>query len=613
MVLQRDTKLKIWGWASKNEKVTVRFAGRNFSTKAGTDGKWFVWLPPMKAGGPFEMTIRASNTITLKNILMGDVWFCSGQSNMVHYMELHKERYAAEIASADYPQIRQFLIPTTPRLQGPAEDLTKGNWKPATARDIGRFSVVAYFFAKKLHEKYQVPIGIINASVGGTPIEAWTSEEGLKEFPELINTVSKNKDTAYVNTITRSIAAAARTSAARKSEDLGMTGSVKWYDTTYVPKNWRTINIPGYWEDQGIKDLHGVVWYRKEFDLPASMTAGPAKIALGRIVDADFLYVNGKLVGNTTYQYPQRRYQVPSGLLKPGKNILVVRVLNTSGKGGFVPDKPYYLTSNGETIDLKGYWQYKVGEVYQREGNPGPQFSAQNQPSALFNGMASPVTPYAIKGMVWYQGESNSGRAAEYKKLLPALINDWRQKWNQGDAPFLYVQLPNYMNVSYSPSESGWALLREAQLQTLRVPNTAMAVAIDLGEWNDIHPGNKKPIGERLALAAQHISYHDSTVVYSGPIFQSAEVNGNKIVLHFSHVGGGLISIDGEDLSQFAIAGADKKFTWAKAKIENNTVVVWSDAIAYPAYVRYAWADNPDAANLYNKEGLPASPFRTDQ
>jgi sialate O-acetylesterase len=201
----------------------------------------------------------------------------------------------------------------------------------------------------------------------------------------------------------------------------------------------------------------------------------------------------------------------------------------------------------------------------------------------------------------------------EYKKLLPALINDWRQKWNQGDAPFLYVQLPNYMNVSYSPSESGWALLREAQLQTLRVPNTAMAVAIDLGEWNDIHPGNKKPVGERLALAAQHIAYHDSSVVYSGPIFQSAEVNGNKVVLHFSDVGSGLISIDGEELSQFAIAGADKKFTWAKAKIENNTVVVWSDTIPNPAYVRYAWADNPDGANLYNKEGLPASPFRTDQ
>jgi sialate O-acetylesterase len=608
MVLQRDTKLKIWGWASKNEKVTIRFAGRNFSTKADTDGKWFVWLPAMKAGGPHEMTIRASNTITLKNILMGDVWFCAGQSNMVHYMELHKERYAAEIASANDPQIRQFIIPTTTNLHGPAGDLTKGSWKPAAGRDIARFSVVAYFFAKKLHEKYQVPIGIINASVGGTPIEAWTSEEGLKEFPELVNTVNRNKDTAYVNTTNRS-----GLTAARKSEDLGMTGSVRWYDTTYIPKNWHTINIPGYWEDQGVKDLDGVVWYRKEFHLPASITGGPGKIALGRIVDADFLYVNGKLVGNTTYQYPQRRYQIPEGLLKPGKNILVVRVLNTSGKGGFVPDKPYYLTANGDTIDLKGYWQYKVGEVYQREGNTGAQFSAQNQPAALFNGMVGPVTPYSIKGMVWYQGEANASRANEYKKLLPALISDWRQKWSQGDVPFLYVQLPNYMDVRYSPSESGWALLREAQLQTLRVPNTAMAVAIDLGEWNDIHPGNKKPVGERLALAAQHIAYHDNNVVYSGPIFQSAEVNGNKIVLRFKHVGSGLISIDGEDLSQFAIAGADKKFTWAKAKIENNTVVVWNDTVSAPAYVRYAWADNPDSANLYNKEGLPASPFRTDQ
>jgi sialate O-acetylesterase len=613
MVLQRDTKLKIWGWASKNEKITIRFAGKRASATADPDGKWFVSLPAMKAGGPYEMTITASNTITLRHILIGDVWFCSGQSNMVHYLELHKDRYADDIAKANYPDIRQFLIPTATNLQQPSENAAQGKWKSATGKDLSRFSVVAFFFARQLYEKYRVPIGIINASVGGTPIEAWTSEEGLKEFPELTNTIQKNKDTAFVNETMRSAQLASRANAAKKMNDQGLTSLPKWYDPEYIPTHWHTLNIPGYWEDQGIKDLDGVVWYRKEIEVPASMTGVPAKVELGRIVDADFLYVNGKLVGNTTYLYPQRRYQLAAGVLKPGKNIFVIRVMNNGGKGGFVPDKPYQLTANGQAIDLKGYWQYKVGEVYNTSGNSGAQFSAQNQPASLYNGMVAPAIQYSVKGFLWYQGESNTGKAEEYKKLLPALIGDWRKNWSQGDLPFLFVQLPNFMDVNYLPSESQWAMLREAQLQTLRVKNTAMAVAIDLGEWNDIHPGNKKPIGERLALAAQRLAYNDNTVVYSGPVYQSAKLEDRKIRIMFDHVGGGLISNNGEALSQFAIAGKDKKFVWAKALIENNTVVVWSDDIVDPLYVRYGWADNPDGLNLYNKEGLPASPFRTDQ
>jgi sialate O-acetylesterase len=613
MVVQRDTQLKIWGWGTKGEKVNINFNGKNFKTTTGNDGKWYVMLSPMKAGGPYTMNITASNKITLTNILVGDVWLCAGQSNMVHYMDLHKERYAEEIAQANYPEIRQFTIPTITNLQKPANDLPRGNWKSATPPDIKRFTVIAYFFARKLYEQYHVPIGLINAAVGGTPIEAWTSEEGLKEFPELLTTIQKNKDTAYVNQSNRANLAFNRERAKRKVADKGLTENKHWYDTSYIPKNWHTINIPGYWEDQGIKDLNGVVWYRKEIDLPASSAGLPAKITLGRIVDADFLYVNGVLVGNTSYQYPQRRYQVPEGLLKAGKNILVVRVINNGGKGGFVPDKPYYMSVGGQSIDLKGYWQYKVGEVYNDEGTGGGGISAQNQPSALFNAMVAPLTNYKIKGILWYQGESNTSKPEEYQKLLPALIADWRNQWAQNDAPFLYVQLPNFMEVSYSPSESQWAILREAQLKCLRVANTGMVVAIDLGEWNDIHPGNKKPIGERLALAARKVAYGEKNIVYSGPIYQSFKVEGNKIRISFSNVGSGLISIDGEELNQFAIAGPDKKFVWAKAVIENNTVVAWNDDVPNPQFIRYAWADNPNGANLYNKEGLPASPFRTDQ
>lgn len=610
MILQRDTKINMWGWASKGEKIKIEFNGRTINTRANEQGKWTAVLPAMKAGGPYTMEIKGRNKIALKEILLGDVWFCSGQSNMVHQMALHNVTYAEDISEAAYPSIRHFWIPTTTDVTGPKEDLPSGYWKWANPQDVTGFSAVAYFFAKKIYEEYKIPIGLINASAGGTPIEAWTSEDGLKTFSPVLATIEKNKDTAYVNQTNR-MAAANRP--VRKEADKGMLSAVKWFDTTYIPKGWQTIAIPGYWEDQGVKDLDGIVWYRREIDLPSSMTGIPAKIFLGRIVDADFLYVNGIQVGSTSYQYPQRRYNLPAGVLKPGRNVFVIRVLNHSGKGGFVPDKPYYLAAGGDTIDLKGYWQHKVGEAFQPVPHQAGGIVAQNAPAALYNGMVAPATHYSVKGILWYQGESNAANPAEYKKLLPALIKDWRSKWKNDRLPFLYVQLPNFMEAQYLPSESNWALMREAALETLSVPNTAMAVTIDIGEWNDIHPDNKKDVGLRLALAAQKLAYGEKDLVSSGPVFQSATIDGNKIIVRFTHTGSGLMAIDGEALHHFAIAGADKKFVWAEAKIEGKEVIVWSDAVAAPKYVRYAWADNPFGANLYNKEGLPASPFRTDK
>ena len=613
MILQRDTKINIWGWASKNEKITIKFNGKSYKAPTGADGKWIMQLPSMKAGGPFTMEISGNNKILLKDILIGDVWICSGQSNMVHQMNIHDVTYAKDIAEANNPQIRHFWIPTLTNLPGPKDDLPTGFWKSAVGDDVRPFSAVAYFFAKKLYEKYHVPIGLINASVGGTPIEAWTSEEGLKDFSTLQTTIQKNKDTAYVNGLSRN-ALAGNSNNSRQVSDKGLLDLLKWYEPAYVAKGWRPINIPGYWEDQGLKDLNGVVWYRKEIEIPASMVGKPARVFLGRIIDADVLYINGKQVGNTTYLYPQRRYNVPADLLRAGKNLFVIRVMNTAGKGGFVPDKPYCIFAGNDTVDLKGTWQYKVGEVYQPRsgGSGGGGINAQGQPTALYNAMVAPVTNYTIKGFLWYQGEANTGRAEEYAKLQPAQIIDWRNKWKQGELPFLYVQLPGFMDYNYLPSESNWATLRESQLKSLSVSNTAMAVAIDLGEWNDIHPDNKKDVGERLALAALKIVYGEN-IVHSGPIYQSAITNGNRIIINFTNTGSGLITNDGEELSEFAIAGEDKKFIWAKAKIEGNTVVVWNDAVQNPKHVRYAWADNPVNPNLYNKEGLPASPFRTDK
>ncbi|MBO0951951.1 sialate O-acetylesterase [Fibrella forsythiae] len=611
MVLQRDAALTIWGWDKPGEKITVRFNGKTYKAITDQAGKWQTKMPSMPAGGPFVMDIAGSSHVAIKDILVGDVWFCSGQSNMVHQLDIHDVTYADAIRTANYPQIRQFWVPTLTSLQGPQQELPAGQWKAAVGEAVRPFSAVAYFFAKRIHEKYNVPVGIINASVGGTPIEAWMSEEGLTDFSALKATVEKNKDTTYINSLSRRPASVNRP---QPPVDLGTSGDTKWYDPAYVPKGWRPINVPGYWEDQGIKDLNGVVWYRKEITIPASMTGKPARAFLGRIVDADELYINGKQIGRYTYQYPQRRYNVPADVLKPGKNVLVVRVTNTAGKGGFVPDKPYYVFAGADTVDLKGTWQYRVGTVYKplAGGGFGGGISAQNQPTALYNAMVAPEVGYALKGFCWYQGESNAGRPQEYTALMPALINDWRARWKQSNLPFLYVQLPGYMDYNYLPSESGWAVLREAQLKALSVPNTAMVVAIDLGEWNDIHPDNKKAVGDRLALAAFKTAYHEN-LVYSGPQYQSAAVEGNKIVVSFTNEGGGLITNDGEPLGEFAIAGSDKKFVWANARIEGGKVVVWSDDVANPKYVRYAWADNPVNANLYNKEGLPASPFRTDQ
>lgn len=604
MVVQRDVKVKIWGWASPGERVRVNLSKKRYSATAAANGAWAVWVAPLPAGGPYTIDIQASNKITLRNILAGDVWLCAGQSNMVHSLALHQERYAHEIAQATYPQIRNFTVPATADLQGPRDAMAGGRWVSANPSDVRGFSVVAYFFARALYEKYHVPIGIINTSVGGTPIEAWTSEEGLRAFPETTAILQQNKDSAYVNRANRT--ARGRHDAWHKAVR-SAPGFSALSDTT--TSDWKSIYIPGYWEDQGIKDLDGIVRYRREIVLPASAAGKPARLSLGRIVDADDVYINGVEVGRTGYQYPQRRYLVPAGVLKAGRNVLTVRVTNYQGKGGFVPDKPYRLVIDSDTVDLTGYWRYTVDVVFQTPQPAAERVPPRLQPAALFNGMVAPVTSYAIKGVVWYQGESNAGQSETYRKLLPALITDWRQQWQRADLPFLLVQLPNYMDVNYLPPESSWASLREAQRQALGVPHTAMVVTIDLGEWNDVHPGNKKPIGDRLAWVARKLVYHDQQVVSSGPVFARGRFEGRSVILSFRELGSGLATRDGETPGQFTVAGADRVFRLAEARIVNNEVVVVCEFVETPVYVRYAWGDNPAKANLINREGLPASPF----
>lgn len=610
MILQRDQKLKIWGWASPNEKVSVEFDKKKFSTKADFSGNWLVWLPAMPADAKAHtLTVNGKNTITIKDVLLGDVWFCSGQSNMVHQMNIHDITYAKDIEEANFSDIRQFLVPNVTNLLAPVSELASGEWVPAIREKVRPFSAVAYFFAQEVHQKYGVPIGIINASWGGSPIAAWISENGFKNFDDILVTIQKNKDTSYVNQTNRT---SVQANIPRLSNDLGLQSSPKWFENSYQPKGWRPIHVPGFWEDQGIRNLDGVVWYRKTIEVSSAMTGKEAKVWLGRIVDADELYINGKRIGSTGYMYPQRRYTVPYDVLKPGKNTLNVRVTNNGGKGGFVPDKPYCLFVGKDTIDLKGEWHYKVGEVFEPR-KPEPQgITAMNQPAAMYNAMVHPLINYGVKGVLWYQGESDTGRANQYTAFLSALIEDWRNRFGKPALPVVYAQLPGFMEYDYLPAQGGWAFHREATLKALKNANTAMTVNIDLGEWNDIHPDNKKDVGKRMALAAYKIAYGED-LVYSGPIYKSHKIEGGKIVLEFDHVGSGLITDDDETPADFAISAEDKKFRWAKTKIEGNKVIVWHDEIPNPQFVRYAWADNPVNPNLYNKEGLPASPFRTDE
>ena len=612
MVLQRDAKVNIWGWATPGERVQLAFNRKTYKVITGSDGKWRVQLAPMKAGGPYQMHIDANNHLTLDDILIGDVFFFSGQSNMTIMMERVKERYPDEIATADLPQVKYFFVPTAADASKIHDDLPPGKWVGVDREHIMSIGAVAYFFAKKIYAKYHVPLGLINSSVGGTPIQAWISSDGLKDLKPYADRLEQLHDTAFVNRVNRQRRPLVTRTA--QAADLGLDGPLKWYDPAYEANDWHSFWLPGYWADQGVKNLNGIVWFRKVIDLPPSMAGKAAKLFVGRIVDADETYVNGTKVGNITYQYPPRRYEIQAGLLKAGKNLIVVRVTNTAGKGGFVPDKRYELTDGVTRIDLRGDWQYQVGLVYPpRGGNgnfqAGGRINPQNEPAGLFNTMVAPAISYTVKGFLWYQGEANADDPGDYRALMTALISDWRKQWQEPSAPFFFVQLPNYMEVQYSPSESHWAELREAQRQTLSVPNTAMAVTIDLGEWNDIHPLNKKDVGERLALAAERLAYGESGVVWSGPTLRSATRNGENVVLLFDNCGTGLVARGNTELRQFAVAGADKHYVWAKARIEGNKVIISNPDVAQPLYIRYAWADNPEVANLYNAEGLPASPF----
>ena len=618
LVLQRDCRVPVWGSAAPGTTVTVDVAGRRASAQADARGRWEARLAPLPAGGPHRLVVAAGpDTVRCEDVLVGEVWLASGQSNM----EMPVDGWArvrdveAEVAAADHPALRMLTVGRRVGYRT-AADIATGGWLPCTPQNVRGFSACAYFFARALQDSLGVPVGIIHASWGGTEIEAWIRAAALRSLPELrpgldgVAARGRGADEAALRAGYEQAYAAWL--AALPTADRGQRAGQRWAAPAWDDSDWPSMALPCDWENAGLPDLDGVVWFRRRVTIPAAWAGGEALLSLARIDDADSTYFDGVPVGGeTVYDHP-RAYRVPAALVTPGEHVIAVRVYDWLGGGGlWGPAGGMSLAGRDSTaIPLAGPWRYRVA-LDLADYPPRPRDPDDpHQPAVLAQGMIAPLVPYALKGVIWYQGESNVTRAARYRQLLPMLIGDWRSWWGQGPFPFLLVQLANFTATLPEPSESDWAELREAQAMALAMPRTAMAVAIDIGEADDIHPRDKQEVGRRLALCALDLAY-GRDVAASGPRWRGLRRDGAALRLTFDHAEGGLRARDGGPLRGFAVAGSDRVYRWATARIEGADVVLECPDVARPVAARYAWADNP-ACNLVNGAGLPAAPFRTD-
>lgn len=604
MVLQRGKIDTIWGWSDPGDKIQVQIAGKTASAIAGTDRRWEVKIHPPRVGGPYTMTIRGRQTVELHNVLVGDVWLCGGQSNMQVSLGYAKNG-EEEVKAANYPQIRFFTVAA--QVSYHHADMPDGSWKVVSPETAGKVSAVAYYFARRVQEQIHIPIGIVVDALGGTPAEAWTSAAALRPLKDFdIPLAELDKFAAanapeYGNYIMHWY----------DEYDIGLKRN--WAAADFDDSAWKPADLPGGFTELGVPDTPAVVWFRKEIVLPETIPAGRSLIFLGSIERMDTVYINGKEVGASAWVENPRVYFIPDGVLKPGKNLVAIRVLKTKPDGGFLakPDALHLTLGDKTSIPLAGQWKAQLS-VDARPPHPMP-LGYENWPvlpSVLYEGMLKPIAPLSITGALWYQGEQNSDRGFQYRKILPVMIADWRQLFGQGDFPFYIVSLPAFQHRSPTPTTDGWAETRESQaLTAASVRNSCLAVTIDTGDPDNIHPKEKRPVGERLAFCALAKPYHKK-VVYSGPTLASVKRVPGSIRLRFAHADGGLI-VKGPKLEEFAIAGDDHKWYWADARIEGNTVVVSSPSVPNPREVRYAWQSNP-AATLFNGAGLPAGPFRTD-
>ena len=632
MVLQRNMPIPVRGTGEPGKQIIVTFQGKSHTTVVDVKGSWRIELPPYKASAtPSIMTVAGTEKITFRNILIGDVWLGSGQSNMWWPVKRSAGAETA-IAKSANSQIR-LLSYGGKSMASPLEN-RPGSWKVCGPDTVGGFSAVLYNFGKEIQQKEKVPVGLIHSSVGGTAIERWISRQGYEADPVyagLLKRADHARDDykgAYEK-YNQEIRAWLK----RNIGDYGPGAGVKagWSRPCFNDSTWKTMTLPGTWEKVHI-GLDGSVWFRKQIKIPAGWVGKPLKLSLGRIDDYDATFCNGTKVGqtNTNTMNPwaaKRLYTIPGKLTTGTQVTLAVQVFDIHGGGGVrARAKEFYIANGKEKVTLAGPWKYTIEKVHTVKADdpvPSPPANAKRGLSSLYNGMINPLIKFPIRGVLWYQGESNARRASEYARLQTNLIRDWRRKWWQDDLPFFIVQLASFE--SHSPHNplpaptsmpdpnkpSSWALLREAQMTALSEPNTGVAVTIDIGDRSDIHPANKKDVGKRLALIARNISYGQD-VAFSGPVYKGMKTEDNKVRLFFRHAGGGLTA-KGGPLKWFAIAGKDGVYYWANAVIDGSTVVVSSPRVKQPVAVRYAWARNPEGCNLFNKAGLPASPFRTNK
>jgi len=627
MVLQRDLPVPIWGWSVADDTITVEFAGQKKTAVTGSDGQWMATLDPVALcaeGRHLVVQSCKENRIErFTDVLVGEVWLASGQSNM-EWPVISAKNSGEEMAAANFPGIRLFTVPVRTETN-PSPDL-RAEWKVCSSNTIPRFSAVAYFFGRKLNRDLGVPVGLVHASKGGTRIEAWTSKNSLQTEPvgelAIAEYESRLNDIHLQSELELYAMSYTDWMCSKVVADPGDSGfSRGWGDPEFDDSAWEEMIVPSKWQNAG-HDYCGVFWFRRAVDIPAWQAGNDFVLHLGACDKHDTTYFNNVQIGATGWETPdawckERVYHIPGELVRPGKNIIATRVYSYMYDGGLIG--PAHLmqlapceSSGFAPVPLTGPWLYKV------EHNLGAQQAPQepmgagnpNSPAVLFENMILPLAPLAIRGVIWYQGEANHSAPQDYRKLFPLMIRDWRRTFNQAELPFLFVQIANYMTAQQQPGgESNWAGLREAQSLALREHATGMAVAIDIGDATDIHPLNKQDVGERLALIAL-AQIHERDVEFSGPLFRSHALEADSLRLCFDHADG-LKTIDGSDPKGFAIAGADGKFHWANACIEGETVVLKGGQVSDIESVRYGWSDNP-VVSLVNCAGLPASPFRVN-
>jgi sialate O-acetylesterase len=623
MVLQRNQPIRIIGWANAGEKISVTMDRETRRTRANKQGSWRIEFPSRPAGGPITLLVKGKNQIKLTDILIGDVWVCSGQSNM-EWVVKNSNQAEQEVAGATDDRLRLLQVIKDQAFR-PKEDILETEWQPALGEKIRSFSAVGFFFGRELRKRVNVPIGLISSNWGGTLIETWMSPDTLLDFAEFKEKVAANlleQETVKEATDNSDAQWQSWQEKYYLATDPGLEEG--WYKNDYPAAGWSTMHLPSAWEEAGLAGYDGVVWFRQTFSPTNEMLNKDLYLRLGNINNFDMVWVNGQKAGESWLSKNKRVYRInKSWIMVDRPNVIAIRVFNHSGPGGLIDTSKTELQINtlrngqGACIPLANTWSFKpsmsknnFGPVTEMER---PKLGPNDNPGMLFNAMIAPLLTMPIKGAIWYQGEGNAGRAFQYRTLLPAMIQDWRKHWQVGSFPFFVVQLANFTDPVAQPGESDWAELREAQLLTSQqLINCGLAVTIDIGEAVDIHPRNKQDVGTRLASSACAKAYGQN-LVYSGPTYQRMQAEGNRIRLFFEPTKAGLLAKDKYGyVKGFTIAGADKKFSWAQAIIDGESILVWSNAVKDPQAVRYAWANNPDDANLYNSEGLPASPFRTD-